>query len=82
MLSNAQQSAAYWQGIASALAETNAAVLKCVGQSAPVLPPVMAPDSEAPGQVLAGLMDNAYKQWAHVARELYGAAAQPATPVH
>jgi len=76
MLSNAQKSAAYWQTIAQAMGETNAAVFKCLTE---VAQQVQASASIGEGDTakaaLAGMIDNAYKQWMDATREFYGASA-------
>ena len=76
MLANGQKSVAYWQAIAQTLMETNAAVLKSVAEGAQALPGASgAGDADATKQALAGLIDNAYKQWLDATRGFYSASA-------
>ncbi len=72
LLASAQKSAAYWQEIGRAVNETNTAVLKCIGEGAQALPAAAAiGDGDAAKQALAGVIDNAYKQWVDATREFY-----------
>lgn len=61
MLANAQKSAAYWQSIGQAMMETNAAILKSLGDGAGNAAPV-------------GGLDEAYKRWSDMTRGFYGMA--------
>ena len=75
MLANAQKSAAYWQSIAQAMSETNAAVFKSLTQVAQQVQ-ASSPlgDADAARAALGGMIDNAYKQWMDATREFYGAS--------
>ena len=76
MLANAQKSAAYWQTIAQAMTETNAAVFKCLTQVAQqVQASATVGEGDTAKAALAGMIDNAYKQWMDATREFYGASA-------
>ena len=76
MLANAQKSAAYWQSIAQAMSETNAAVFKSLTQVAQQVQ-ASSPlgDGDAGKAALAGMIDTAYKQWLDATREFYGSSA-------
>ena len=76
MVSNAQKSASYWQTIAQATAETNAAVFKCMTEGAQQMAASAPGDGgDAAKAALSGMIDNAYKQWLDATREFYGASA-------
>jgi len=76
MLANAQKSAAYWQSIAQAMGETNAAVFKSLTQVAQqVQASTPLGDGDTAKAALTSMIDNAYKQWIDATREFYGASA-------
>jgi hypothetical protein len=75
MLANAQKSATYWQSIAQAMTETNASVFKCLTQVAQQVQAMPGGESDTWKVALAGMIDNAYKQWIDATREFYGASA-------
>jgi hypothetical protein len=74
MVANTQKSIVYWQAIAKVLAETNAEVLKCLGEGAQAAGAVTGGE-DAAKQALSGLLDSAYKQWVDATREFYNASA-------
>jgi len=81
MLGNAQKSAAYWQQIAQTLAETNTAVLQCLGEGAKAFPAVTAMGNGDAAKGFGNLLENAYKQWSDATREFYsGSAMSPFAP--
>jgi len=78
MLANAQKSASYWQAIAQAMGETNAAVFKSLTDVAQqVQASSRLGDGDAAKVALTSMMDAAYKQWLDATREFYGASAVP-----
>jgi hypothetical protein len=75
MLSNAQKSATYWQTVAQACAETNAAVFKCMTSGAQQFQASLPGGGDAAKTALSGMIDGAYKQWLDATREFYGASS-------
>jgi len=80
MQHNAEHAAAYWRALFEAALETNASLLKCLGEAGAALGAAAAPgaagvaplDVEASKNALLGAVDGAYKQWLEATRRLYG----------
>ena len=72
---NVEKCAAYWRSMFQALADTQGALVSCLGTPAPAAVPGADPDSR---RALLGLIDNAYQQWLDSTQQFYKLPAIPA----
>lgn len=70
----ANESLAYWRGLAEVAGETQAAITECMASQAPLGVPFGIPGQGGKDGMMQ-MMDKAYRQWQETTRQFYAGAA-------